>query len=59
VKAERVMTGITILLFIAMLWIGVTSTIFRFKHPSATSTETILQIPHYTLLDFSWDEASR
>ncbi len=48
--------GIIIALLILVLWVGVTSTVFRCMHPKATQTEISLHIWRYVMLDFTYEE---
>jgi len=44
-KALRVLIAVfTVIVIILILWIGIASTVFRFRHPWATSTEVFLNM---------------
>lgn len=46
------LTRIVIVIWVAGLWIAVTSVIFALKNLSATETERFLHIPRSFILDF-------
>lgn len=41
------------IIFALLIWVAITSTIYRFKHPDKTETEAFLHIPRSFILDFS------
>lgn len=39
-----------VVLILLLLWVGVTTAVFRFRHPWATETELLLYLPKAVML---------
>ena len=52
-KYSKIITTVWFILVLLLLWIGITSTIARFKNPKLTETELLLRIHKSFILDFN------